>query len=302
MTGKKRLSICIPTYKRPSYLSRCLDSLRIVKYDEMEILVQDNCSGDDTKNILKESAKLDHRISYTINNENIGPRRNVVSILKKAKGEYVFCLTDDDFIFPQGIEHVIQYIEQFRPHCFKTDYVMLMEKTNDVFSRQICEDAEERTTPSSSAKIFFASHVLSGLCFKREMFDIELLEKNIDNYYPSMIISSYFAESLTRLPYPVVVHTWGNETFWGIPNTSYDVFYNDIISVIKLMEGKKNSCFVDAYYKEAFNFMKVSTLDIYNKFPKNIKHRFFYKFAFFFLMKKTNLWNVAKKMRDKFNR
>lgn len=108
----KKLSICIPTYNRSKYLGgllvfleKELDSIAEEISNQIEILVGDNCSTDSTKEICLTSdlcCKRKYSFFYKKNTKNVGIVNNLLSIVKRANGNYVWFMGDDD-IYHEGI-------------------------------------------------------------------------------------------------------------------------------------------------------------------------------------------------------
>lgn len=91
------VSIGIPTYNRASsYLRYALRSAANQTYTNLEIIVSDNCSSDNTESLVKEFD--DPRIRYYRQRENIGPLKNRNFCLAQARGDYFVMLLDDDLI------------------------------------------------------------------------------------------------------------------------------------------------------------------------------------------------------------
>jgi len=91
------VSIGIPTYNRAnSYLRYALRSAVNQSYKNIEIIVSDNCSPDNTESVVKDFN--DSRIRYYRQRENIGPLNNRNFCLEQARGEYFVMLLDDDLI------------------------------------------------------------------------------------------------------------------------------------------------------------------------------------------------------------
>lgn len=106
---KPLVSIGIPTYNRAdSFLSETLQSALDQKYRNIEIIVSDNCSTDNTGEVV--SSFNDERIRYFRQNENIGPFRNMNYCLENARGDYFLMLHDDDLIDPDFIEICMERI------------------------------------------------------------------------------------------------------------------------------------------------------------------------------------------------
>ena len=92
------VSILIPTYNRELFIGEAIESAINQKYKNLEIIIVDNCSKDNTNEIINNYLKLDNRIIYYKNNENIGPVLNWNKCIDLASGEYVKILWSDDLI------------------------------------------------------------------------------------------------------------------------------------------------------------------------------------------------------------
>lgn len=99
----KLVTIGIPTYNRADgFLRHTLESVMAQTYKNLEIIVSDNCSQDNTEEVVKKYD--DSRVKYIRHNTNIGPLGNSNFCLNQAKGEYFLQLHDDDAIDPDFIE------------------------------------------------------------------------------------------------------------------------------------------------------------------------------------------------------
>ena len=91
------VSIGIPTYNRAnSYLTHALQSALNQTYKNIEVIVSDNCSQDETESVVKGFG--DSRISYFRQKENVGAVRNCNFCLEQSRGEYFLLLLDDDVV------------------------------------------------------------------------------------------------------------------------------------------------------------------------------------------------------------
>jgi len=91
------VTIGIPTYNRANAtLSLALKSACNQDYPNLEIIVSDNCSVDNTEEIVKSFK--DKTIKYIRQKTNIGPNNNYNACLNAAKGDYFILLHDDDLI------------------------------------------------------------------------------------------------------------------------------------------------------------------------------------------------------------
>ena len=92
------LSICIPTYNRANLLRETLAHLREVCSEDVEIVISDNCSGDDTQDAIRAFApRFAHFRSFR-QTENRGAVANFAAAMSAARGKYLYPLCDDDRI------------------------------------------------------------------------------------------------------------------------------------------------------------------------------------------------------------
>jgi glycosyltransferase involved in cell wall biosynthesis len=101
--GVPLVTIAIPTYNRANgYLRQTLESALAQTYPNLEIMVSDNCSPDDTERVVK--AYDDSRIRYFRQQTPLRPNDNFNFLLDRACGEYFLLLHDDDLIDDDFVE------------------------------------------------------------------------------------------------------------------------------------------------------------------------------------------------------
>lgn len=113
---KKILSICIPTYNRANYLMQSLTQIHKELTNELifkvEILVSDNCSTDNTSEIIGFFIDQGLNINYIKNEINIGWGRNFLQCFEMANSKYVLLLGDDDVLCDNSIETLVEFLEK----------------------------------------------------------------------------------------------------------------------------------------------------------------------------------------------
>lgn len=107
------VSVIIPVYKVEKYIKECIESIINQTYKNLEIILVDDGSPDDSPKICDEYAKIDKRINV-IHKQNTGvsDSRNVG--LDKANGEYIIFCDSDDFFEPNGIEVLVSAIKLYK--------------------------------------------------------------------------------------------------------------------------------------------------------------------------------------------
>jgi len=109
------LTIGIPTYNGAKHIKETLDSIvaQIKGIEqEIEIVISDNASTDETPQIIKEYQSQYPIIRYFRNEENLGFDKNLDLLFRRAQGKYVWILGDDDVILSHGIKKVFNVIEE----------------------------------------------------------------------------------------------------------------------------------------------------------------------------------------------
>lgn len=107
---KPLVSIGIPTYNRADfYLRYALESALGQDYENIEIILSDNASGDSTESIAAEYSC--DQLVYVKHEENIGAHNNFNFCLAEARGQYFLMLHDDDSIDPDFVSSCIEALE-----------------------------------------------------------------------------------------------------------------------------------------------------------------------------------------------
>lgn len=101
-----KVSVIIPVYNVENYLDRCLKSVLDQTEKNIEILCIDDCSTDNSLNILKYYAKTDERLHIFNNQHNYGQAYSRNIGLDAAKGEYIIFVDSDDYIDNRAIEEM----------------------------------------------------------------------------------------------------------------------------------------------------------------------------------------------------
>jgi len=96
-----RLTVIIPTFRRPGYLKKALQSVLDQDYTDFEVRVFDNASGDETSSVVAGFAQNDPRVQYHCHAANIGARANFLFGLRQVKTPF-FCFLSDDDLMLQG--------------------------------------------------------------------------------------------------------------------------------------------------------------------------------------------------------
>jgi len=89
------VSVCIPSYNRPDLLKRCLDSVLSQTFRDFEVIISDDSTNDEIKELLKTYS--DKRIRYQLNRPSLGSPKNWNKAMDLASGELIKILHHDDY-------------------------------------------------------------------------------------------------------------------------------------------------------------------------------------------------------------
>ena len=119
------VSILIPTYNQADILENAIDSALSQTYENIEIIISDDCSSDSTEEVCRKYL-TDKRINYFRNPLNLGRVANYrKSLYDLANGEYVINVDGDDKLIDDNfIKDSIFYLNKFRN--LKKDAIMLI--------------------------------------------------------------------------------------------------------------------------------------------------------------------------------
>jgi glycosyltransferase involved in cell wall biosynthesis len=197
--GGPLITIAIPTFNRAELLKGCIQSALSQTYENIEILVSDNASTDDTAKVLRDFN--DKRLRAVRQETNVGLLPNWNACLAAAGGEYVVFVSDDDRISPWFVERCVDVIG-------KQSQVPIVVALSNF---HICSSGH--TKPARTSK-----HIGSGL---RNGIDV-LLEYLTDKTTVAMCSVMMRTEVLRSrggipldLPHTADVATWAPLLFEG---------------------------------------------------------------------------------------
>lgn len=106
-----KVSICIPTYKRPDLLKVAIDSCLAQTFQDFEIVVSDN-SPDNRSEEMVRSISANRPIRYVRNTTDLGQAVNVNKLFALAAGEFLVLVHDDNFQVPTALEDLLKPLQE----------------------------------------------------------------------------------------------------------------------------------------------------------------------------------------------
>lgn len=130
MTNDKLVSIIIPVYNASRFLEETINSIQEQTYSNLEAIFIDDCSSDNSYDIIKQYQKNDKRIKVIKNKINNGVAISRNNGIDYAKGEYLCFLDADDKWHPKKLEKQINFMQELNCEFSFTGYQFANEKCN----------------------------------------------------------------------------------------------------------------------------------------------------------------------------
>lgn len=177
---KEKVSIIIPAYNVENYIFRAIESSINQTYKNIEIVIVDDGSKDNTWDVIKKYMKKDNRI-VGIRQQNSGVSTARNNGLAKATGEYVIFLDSDDWINIDCISSLLNRVEKSNNTLISADCsyasidkngeVIIEESKKNYSDKDIVMDKKDAIINFCCAK-----YRLSSACYK--LFDLKIIRDN----------------------------------------------------------------------------------------------------------------------------
>ena len=282
-----KISIIIPNYNTEKYLPRCLDSLINQTFKDIEIIVIDDGSKDNSVDVIQKYAKQDKRIKL-IRQQNSGPAKARNQGLENAQGKYLMFCDSDDWYEPNMCQVMYDTIEKQ-----KVDVVCCHNFFD--FENKLSQELKEKRMINSyfNPKLFGKYHLCQKVRFKvpvvlwNKIFKKEL----IDEYKIRFPIGNKQDDTAFWFMYSFVA-----KNIFCLPIQLYHYFLRNNSIASQTISGKVNgkenlSVAQTIYYFCAKN-------NLINKYHKQIAFVFFQQLQFlkdyisdeenYFCMEETN--------------
>ncbi len=131
---EEKVDILLATYNGEKYLREQLDSILNQSYRNFNLIISDDCSRKETREILKEYESKDDRVKVYYQQENIGSNRNFEYLLSKVKSKYYMFSDQDDVWIEDKIKLSVEKIIETDSDLVFTDLEVVDEKLNKLHS------------------------------------------------------------------------------------------------------------------------------------------------------------------------
>lgn len=160
------ISVIIPVYNLENYINKCLSSVGNQTFENIEIIVIDDGSTDNSKLVINEHVVQDNRIIY-IEKENRGVSSARNKGIEVAKGKYITFVDGDDYINPFMLEELISKAEKDLLNlvlCFhsSTSVDFLKIEDNTITAEEYIKYILEGKVPRTACGILYKLEIIKN--------------------------------------------------------------------------------------------------------------------------------------------
>lgn len=219
MTARPRLSICIATFNRGAFLGETLASIVPQVSGDVELVIVDGASTDDTAERIAPFAARCAQLRYHRETTNSGIDRDFDKAVEHANGEYVWLMTDDDLLLPHAVARALAATTSDPDLVVVNSAVCDATFANTLNARLIDVQSDRRYTAAQSRELFLdcvnGLTFIGGTIIRRALW----LARDRRSYYGSLFIhvgvifqapiaaALLVAEPLIRIRYGVAMWT-----------------------------------------------------------------------------------------------
>lgn len=188
MTEKPLVSIGLPTYNRAKWLPRALDALLSQTYRNIELIISDDASSDETETICREYAKKDSRIRYIRQPKNITQLPNFRFVINEARGKYFMMAADDDWWEPTFIETLYRALEENPEYGVAMSSIAFVRSDGSLIRESIFQGRDDIST-FDRYKLFYRCLLFAGKIgyYLYGLFRTEVARKFMQRPFPKCV-------------------------------------------------------------------------------------------------------------------
>lgn len=146
----KTVSVIVLSYRSAATIEQTLDSIKEQDYKDIELIITDDCSPDNTVEICKSwisrNGKFFSKVQLVTSDRNTGIPGNINRALRHITGDYIKLIAADDLLLEHAISSYVQFVQE-HPKCFPIAKVKLFcdEDSNATFPdvQKYCERCYE---------------------------------------------------------------------------------------------------------------------------------------------------------------
>lgn len=138
--SKQLVSVVIPAFNAESYLREAMDSVLCQSYDNIEVIIIEDCSTDNTLSLARDIEKTDSRVKVVQNDHNMGVSANRQRGIELSVGNYICWQDADDISMPDRIAHQVKFLDRHPDVGVVGGFITFFDDKGDKATRTYAED------------------------------------------------------------------------------------------------------------------------------------------------------------------
>lgn len=185
------ISVVVPIYNTSKTIERCVNSILMQTYKNLEIILVDDGSTDNSLEICKKLQEKDSRIIVVSGkNQGVSAARNIG--INRASGDYIAFVDSDDYIKPEMYERLINIAQKNNVQLVFCNYEEFdgqgNKKRTDQFSNIVGEKELINNIDIIDHMMQISKNNIFGTCW-RTLFDVNILNENSIKFEPGITMS-----------------------------------------------------------------------------------------------------------------
>lgn len=149
------VSIALPVYNGEEWLEQAISTLIKQSYKNIEIIIADDCSSDNSQKICEKYASKYSQITFIENETNLGGQENFLKILYLCSGKYITYASQDDYWDENFISYLVEKLESNNNAVLAGSAVQLLDK-NDGKYKELHFSGKWNPETSSTYRLMYA--------------------------------------------------------------------------------------------------------------------------------------------------
>jgi len=308
---KITFSVIIPTYNSLKTIERCVNSVLDQSFKNFEILVVDDGSNKETKNLQKKILKKNNKIRLFSNSKNYGVSKSRNLAISKAKGDFIIFLDSDDYLFRNYLEDIFKIIKSKNIDLIIAPNKKIQGKYSDV---QLYRELFEKNRLS----FFCWNYIIKRSSILKHKIFFENIKVFEDQLFVFKIFEKIKKYSFYKKEY--IVRTENFQSLGRLTNhhscNAYALIIKRISSIISTTKNHNFLKYLRRRLIDSINFFGLFSITCSNAqikkyleliiktdyFKKNIKIKNFYSTIKFFKNKNLQLLISVLKKRGHLNK
>jgi abequosyltransferase len=215
-----RLSICIATFNRGSLIGATLESIIREATEEVEIIVLDGASTDNTPEVIRECQHSFPRLRYFRQTTNMGVDHDFAEAVGLARGEYCWLFSDDDHLKSGAIQAVLAAIAGQYSLIIANAEVRNADLSKVLLPRKLAltTDRIYKSTDSQSLLVDVANYLtfIGCVIIQRKLWSAREKRKYFGTCFihAGVIFQSPLPEDTLIIAEPLISLRYGNYAMW----------------------------------------------------------------------------------------